>query len=170
MVWVLSEMVPAPRLLPRVRSLRPSKENMEEWSSLAVLMTIGNEVSAKIVDRVGRTRAQAAGLATMRSAKEDLRLRLYLAQLIVVVSPESLAASAFASPRMKDEGRSTALMVFIEALGSSDELCRAGAAYALSLCGPEACDAIPLLESAATDSSSRVRLAAKAALEKIQVQ
>jgi hypothetical protein len=51
----------------------------------------------------------------------------------------------------------TARPAAIEALTSEDEVCRAGAAFGLSLCGPEAKTAIPPLENAAGDPLDDVR-------------
>src|SRR6266540_2244020 len=148
--------------------------NMEE------IRTAGAASSAvnKIGERLGRERAIRAARNALQNRDLSQRARVFLAQELIIGStppadlPEplkKLRQKAIADDPQADwnrfsSARPEAIDALVPALDSTDEACRAGAAFALSFCGPEAKAAVPALERATADPVPDVSQAAAEAL------
>jgi hypothetical protein len=136
----------------------------------------------RIRDRIGLVRSRAACLRYMKRAGSDLRTRVWLSQLVIlVVTPlERLPAMLTKPDALKrfepgsqayDQAlgaKPSAISTCIEGLSSEDRYARGGAAFALSLCGAEARDAVPALERLVHDPDPFVGKAAVEALARIR--
>jgi hypothetical protein len=132
----------------------------------------------EIRERLGTQRLSTMYRRAFERGDLAPRQRVLLAQMILIGSslvtdlPEPLKAMR-EDTRMPDRSvflpaRPVAIEACIASLSSEDELCRAGAAFGLSLCGPEAKPAIPALEKAAGDPVNDVRESAAEALRRIR--
>jgi hypothetical protein len=148
------------------------------------IQTFGTASSAvnKIGERLGRERVIRASRNALQNRDLSLRARVFLAQELIIGStppaelPEPMKnhrQKAIADDPQADwttfsSARPAAIDALVPALDSADEVCRAGAAFALSLCGPEAKAAVPALERAMADPVPDVSEAAAEALRKIR--
>jgi HEAT repeat protein len=133
--------------------------------------------------KLGRTKAIAIMVDILRTQTVSLRARVYAAQPVVMVLcpgdalPRELkAAIQFpidpGTPEwvILREAQPDAIGALLSGLESEDVYARAGASFALSLCGPEASMAIPALKQALQDENETVRMDAADALRRIEGQ
>ena len=103
----------------------------------------------------------------MKNPTVQERTRLHFARIVIeATAPECLPDSQ--DVRQFMDAKPAAIEVLIQALSSKDKCCREGAAFALSLCAPEAVAAIPALKAALADPEEMVSEAVAAALKRIQ--
>jgi hypothetical protein len=145
--------------------------------------TLGTEIHGavhKIRARIGWETDRAAIVRYMKDCTADARTRVWFAGLwILAVTPDDIFPGPLKECRYDHPMRGTpqyqrylaekpdAIAACIDALSSSDRYARGGAAFALSLCGPEASAALPFLKKSINDADAFVSKAAADALDRI---
>jgi HEAT repeat protein len=132
-----------------------------------------------IHERLGQRRCLALLIEILRDKTADLRARVFVAQSVIIglckrdALPQRMKAAVQIPPGTPEwailhEGQQDAIQVLVSGLESQDFYSRAGASFALSLCGPEASVAIPALKLALQDENETVRKDAADALRRIE--
>jgi hypothetical protein len=123
---------------------------------------------ALIRERLGKTKSLALILDIVRRKTADSRARVCCAQWVIIALcekdalPEALKSAVPPLPGTPEwltlrEGQKDAIEACVSGLESQDAHSRAGASFALSLCGPEASVAIPALRRALEDENRRLK-------------
>jgi len=142
----------------------------------------GPKVANAIRERIGKSRGRAAMIRYMKEPTGQERTRVYIAQLVILItSPVDNLPELFGQPGALNipepgsqelneylEARPPAIEVLTQALRSKDQFCREGAAYALSICGPDAAPAVLELKAVLADPDELVSKPAAEALKKIE--
>lgn len=131
--------------------------------------------------RIGDSRKRAAMLWYMKDPQGQERTRVAFAGTVIrAVTPREVLFSGRPRPLIMEptpsaqavqefmEAKPAAIEVLTQALASQDRLCKGEAAFGLSLCGPEALGAVPVLKRVIADANEQVSSAAADALKRIQ--
>jgi hypothetical protein len=139
------------------------------------------DVIQRIRDRIGVVRARSACVEYMKLPTSNIRTKVWFAQLTILLvtahddlpemmrQPERTKVLLPWTPEFSQMSRFKPLAIAIcaHALSTDDRYARAGAAFGLSLCGPEAKAAVSALNEAQRDSDPYVAKGAKEALRRI---
>jgi len=131
--------------------------------------------------RIGNSRKRAAILWYMKDPRGQERTRVAFAGTVIrTVTPREVLLSRgtpalLCRPPPSDQevqeftvAKPAAIEILTQALSSEDRLCQSEAAFGLSLCGPEALGAVPVLKRVMADPNEHVSSAAAKALKMIQ--